>query len=240
MSKQTLAYLTFLLAVAFAVAPLVTNPFTGYTADQLPYPQPQPIIQPIGPTFSIWPVIYLWLIVGAGYGALRAAEDPSWHEMRRYLAVSLVIGTCWLWVANISPILATFMIVAMAATATLAMRCAGRNDRIWKRGPVGLYAGWLTVASAVSISIVLPGYGLMDPQLSGILCLIIALVVALLVQTGSPSAWTYTVAICWAVGGIVINQWGSENLLVVALASLGWIIVALRGLFSAGLKYATE
>ncbi|MFV1598905.1 MULTISPECIES: tryptophan-rich sensory protein [unclassified Phaeobacter] len=240
MSKQSMAYLTLALALAFAAAPLITDPFTGYTADQLPYPQPDPVIQPIGPAFSIWIVIYIWLIVGAGFGVFRAPEGSTWHEMRKPLSISLAIGVCWLWVANSSPILATILIIAMTVTAILAMRRAGRNKRVWKRGPVGLYAGWLTAASAVSISIILPGYGLMNPQLAGVICLTAALAVGLLVQADSPSAWTYTVAICWAIGGIIINQWGSDNWLIIALAGLGWIALALRGLSGAGLINTTE
>ncbi|ATF20226.1 tryptophan-rich sensory protein [Phaeobacter gallaeciensis] len=240
MNKQSLAYLTLALAIAFAAAPLVTAPFTGYTASQLPYPQPDPVIQPVGPAFSIWIVIYLWLVVGAGFGAVRAAENSSWHEMRKPLSVSLAIGVCWLWVANMSPILATFLILAMTVTAILAMDRAGGRKRIWKRGPIGLYAGWLTAASAVSISIVVPGYGLMNPEIAGVICLVAALAVAWVVQSRNPTASTYTIAVCWAIGGIVVNQWSSENWLIVALAGLGWIALALRGVSGAGLINATQ
>ncbi|MFS4583434.1 tryptophan-rich sensory protein [Phaeobacter sp. C3_T13_0] len=235
MQKQSLAYLTLVLAVAFAAAPLVTEPFTGFTTNQLPYPQPNPIIQPIGPAFSIWIVIYVWLILGAGFGVLRVPEAATWHEMRKPLAISLSLGVCWLWVAKTSPVLATIMIVIVTATAILAMRRAGNDKRIWKRGPVGLYAGWLTAASAVSISVVVSGYGIIDGQIAGVICLLAALAVAFWVQSGSPSAWTYTVAVCWAIGGIIINQWGSGNWFVVTLASCGWIALALRGLSGARL-----
>ncbi|AHD11481.1 hypothetical protein [Phaeobacter gallaeciensis] len=240
MNKQSLAYLTLALAIAFAAAPLVTAPFTGYTASQLPYPQPDPVIQPVGPAFSIWIVIYLWLIVGAGFGAVRAAENSSWHEMRKPLSISLAIGVCWLWIANMSPILATLLILAMTVTAILAMDRAGGRKRIWKRGPIGLYAGWLTAASAVSISIVVPGYGLMNPEIAGVICLVAALAVAWVVQSRNPTASTYTIAVCWAIGGIVVNQWSSDNWLIVALAGLGWIALALRGVSGAGLINATQ
>ncbi|APG48955.1 tryptophan-rich sensory protein [Phaeobacter porticola] len=240
MKKPLLAYLTLALAVAFAAAPLITQPFTGYTADQLPYPQQNPVIQPIGATFSIWGVIYLWLIVGSGFGAIKAPERPVWHAMRKPLSISLALGVFWLWAANTSPILATVMIIAMAVTAISATHRADGHLRIWKRGPVGLYAGWLTAASAVSVSVVAPGYGLVNAQLAGILCLIAALAVALMVQSRSPTAWTYTIAICWALGGIIINQWGSGNWVILALAGFGWILLALRGAFGAGLINTTQ
>ena len=63
--KQIIAVLTFILALAFALAPALTNPFTGFTADQLPVPQIDPPIQPAGYAFAIWGLIYLWLIASA-------------------------------------------------------------------------------------------------------------------------------------------------------------------------------
>ena len=42
------AFLTLVVALAFALAPAVTNPFSGFEADQLPIPQIDPPIQPAG------------------------------------------------------------------------------------------------------------------------------------------------------------------------------------------------
>lgn len=233
MNSRHLAYLTLVLAICFAAAPLVTSPFTGFTADQLPNYQPDPVIQPAGWAFSIWGVIYLWLVLGSVYGAIRASDHPHWDDMRKPLAVSLLLGVFWLWAANTSPILATVMILVMAGTAIMATLRARDEDRLWRRGPVGLYAGWLTAASAVSVSIVLPGYGLVAPLTAGVVALLVALGVALWVQARSPDALSYAVAVCWALAGIFIDQWNGGNVLVLGLAAIGFIMIALRALFAA-------
>ena len=63
--KHALALLTLALTASFAVAPAITEPFTGFRPDQLPIPQTDPPIQPAGWAFSIWGLIYGWLIVSA-------------------------------------------------------------------------------------------------------------------------------------------------------------------------------
>jgi hypothetical protein len=157
MQPKYLALVVMIATVAFALSPLATIGFSGFTPEQFPIPQIDPPVQPAGYAFSIWGVIYLWLIVGAGFGLLRAADDPDWRSMRPPLAISLIIGTFWIAAANSSPVLATVMILAMAVSATMAMLRAG-NSRPWLQvRPVALYAGWLTAATGVAIGLLLGG-----------------------------------------------------------------------------------
>ena len=95
------AWLTALLAITFAGSPLVTSPFTGFRADQLPIPQVAPPLQPAGYAFSIWGVIYLWLIASCIFGALVYAlvvpDGPG--LIGAFPGVYGLIGgfTCLLW-----------------------------------------------------------------------------------------------------------------------------------------------
>ncbi|WP_293573238.1 tryptophan-rich sensory protein [Phaeobacter sp.] len=228
MSHRIAAYLAFVLAVAFAAAPILTEPFMGYREDQLPFYQSDPVIQPAGWAFGIWGVIYLWLIAGTAYGARAKPDDPDWTAMRRPLVISLGLGVLWLWAANTSPVLATVMIVVMAGTAIAATIRGGKLPQALGLGPVGLYAGWLTAATAVSLSIVVPGYGLLGPMTSGLIALTGALIVALWVLARAPNAISYAVGVCWALFGIVIDQWSSGNWIVLLMAGLGLCLIALR------------
>ena len=56
----------------FAASPFLSEGFNGFAPDQFPVPQDDPPVQPAGYAFSIWGVIYLWLIVGTGFGG----EEP--------------------------------------------------------------------------------------------------------------------------------------------------------------------
>ena len=65
-----LAYLTLALSVLFALSPLLAPDFGGFDPDQFPVPQDDPPVQPAGYGFAIWGVIYVWLILSAGFGVL--------------------------------------------------------------------------------------------------------------------------------------------------------------------------
>jgi len=224
--KQTLSYLTLAATAAFAVAPALTNPFMGFTADQLPVPQIDPPIQPAGYAFAIWGLIYSWLVVSAVFGVLKRRDDDGWHHARMPLIVSLVIGVPWLAIANASAIWATVTIALMAAFAIAALLRAPATDRWWLQAPVGIYAGWLTAASFVSIGSTMAGYAVLtDGQGWAYLGVIGALIVALAVLWHKPNAPEYGLTVVWALVGIIVAN-GMANVPVTGLAIAGALLLA--------------
>jgi len=228
MSNRTLAILVLVAALAFAASPLIFPGFAGYDPDRFPIPQQDPPVQPAGWAFSIWGVIYLWLIAGAGFGLWRRAEDEEWRLMRTALLASLTIGFFWLPVAQRLPGLATLMILAMLVTAVTAMIWAGRRDRWLEGRPVALYAGWLTAASGASAGIWLGGHGWLSAQAAAIVCLIAVGLLALGVQALRPREWAYPAAVIWALAGVIAANWGAGNWPVIAIAALAAALLALR------------
>lgn len=232
MSPRQLAIIVLIAAIAFAASPLLTIGFNGFTQGQFPVEIENPPVQPAGYAFSIWGLIYLWLIVGAAFGLWKAASDPDWQAMRTPLAASLFIGFFWLVAANAAPVLATVMIVAMAATAILAMLRAGVSDPVFQVHPVALYAGWLTAATGVAIGVMLGGYGILSAQMAAIICLIGVLGVAIVVQSVRPRAWTYPAAIIWALVGVIVSNAQTMNTAVIALCVFGIVALLIRPLGS--------
>lgn len=226
------ALATLILTVAFAASPLVTPPFTGFEDGQLLVPQPDPLIQPAGWAFSIWGVIYLWLIVSAVVGLWRRAADPGWDRARAPLMVSLAIGAPWLWVATVSPIAASVMIFGMLVFAVIALLRAPRADWALLAAPVGLYAGWLTAASAVSLGVTMAGYGVLDGTAWAYIGVPLAAAVALAVLLARRDGYTYGVAVLWALTGILAKS-GLEPLsfagLVGAVMVLLIAVLVIRG-----------
>ena len=209
------AILTAIFAASFIISPAFTS-FTGFEANQLPIPQVDPPIQPAGYAFSIWGLIYGWLIVSAVFGLWKRGDDPAWDRARPFLILSFMIGTPWLYVATQNPVLATIMIIAMAATAIIALLRAPEFDRWWFQAPVAIYAGWLTAASFVSIGSTMAGYGIIFGSLGWAYAGIVgALVVSLGVyfQRRAPE---YLLAIIWALVGIIVANQGTE-------ASVVWL-----------------
>lgn len=219
--SRSSAALVLIAALAFALSPLFTTGFNGFEPAQFPVQQLNPPVQPAGYAFSIWGVIYLWLIAGAVYGLWRAANDADWRAMRPPLALSLIIGSFWLAAANASPIMATVMIIAMAASAIVAMMRAGQSKPWVQVRPVALYAGWLTAATGVAIGVILGGYGVLSAQSAAILCLVGVLIVSLFVQSARPREWGYAAAVIWALIGIIVANLATQNWPVIALAVFG-------------------
>lgn len=224
------AGLVLLAAILFAASPLFTEGFNGFEPGQFPVPQDDPPVQPAGYAFSIWGLIYLWLIIGAGFGLLKRSDDPDWEAMRPPLVVSLVIGAAWLPVANVSPVIATILIWVMLGTAFLSLFRVGDTDRWFQQAPVAIYAGWLTAASSVSIGLLLGGYGLLSGTWAAIVALSFGLVIALVAQYRLHRAPEYGVTVIWALIGVIVANTGPVNIAVVGLCLIGIMsILALRG-----------
>lgn len=223
--RKITAIFTLAAAVAFAVSPILSPGFAGFSPDQFPVPQNDPPIQPAGWAFSIWGVIYLWLIASALFGLLKRDDDPAWHPARPALIASLVVGAAWIPVANISPAYATVLIWIMWATAVVALFRTPDFDQWWLRVPVGLYAGWLTAASSVATAILLTGYGAEPVLPIHAMFIIVALGLSTLVlrRINAPS---YALAVIWALAGVIAANLGADRVLMIALPAIGILLLA--------------
>ncbi len=220
------AWLTLLSTLTFVASPGFTAPFSGFRRDQLPIPQIEPPVQPAGYAFSIWGLIYGWLLVSAVYGVLQRRTDGSWDRARAPLVVSLVAGTPWLAIANRSAIWATVLIFVMAAGAIVALTRTPDGDTRWLRTPVAIYAGWLTAAACVSLGSTAAGYGVLTTGLGwAFIGIVLALVVAIMVQRAAPRAPAYGSTVIWALVGIMVAN-RADPLSVTLLAGTGVLVLA--------------
>ena len=226
MSRPLIALLTFLLAIGFAVSPFFVSGFNGFSPDQFPIPQDNPPVQPAGYAFSIWGLIYVWLIVGMGWGLWKRREDYLWHDMRLPLALSLFVGCFWLAVAVASPIWASVLIWVMLVSALYALFRTPREDRGCAALPVGLYAGWLSAASCVSLGLLAAGYGWMSGPTAGLVFVGLAIVIAAGVQSSLMRAPTYGIGVIWALVAVVVANVATAPT-VAALAAGGAIALIL-------------
>ncbi len=224
--SQLKAWLTLVVTLTFVASPAFTSPFSGFASDQLPIPQINPPVQPAGYAFSIWGLIYGWLLVSAVYGVWARRTDPAWDRVRTPLIASLALGTPWLAVANRSPIWATVLIIAMAATAIAALMRAPDADRWWLRAPLAIYAGWLTAATFVSLASTTAGYGLLTGSIGwALIGITLALLVGVLVQRALPRAPWYGLTVIWALVAIIVAN-GRAQLGVTLLAGTGILVLA--------------
>jgi len=202
--RTVIAILCFVLSVTFAASPFLVSDFSGFDPDLFPVPQADPPVQPAGYAFAIWGVIYGWLILGLGWGLLLARTDGQWHDMRVPLCASLAIGTVWLGVAMTSPIWASVLIWAMLLSALAALFLAPVANAAWASWPVGLYTGWLSAASCVSLGLLAAGYGWMDQTTAALIAVGLAIIIGCFVQAALGRAPTYGIAVIWALVAVVV------------------------------------
>lgn len=221
-----LALILVLSTLAFALAPIVTPPFTGHDPGQFPVEILRPAIQPAGYAFAIWSAIYLWLILHAGFGLWKRQADPAWVKVRPALTLAVVLGTVWLAIAGASPILATGVILVMAAAAITAFLQATTARDLWLlSAPLAILAGWLTAAAAVSTGVLLAGYGILGNEEAAIDMMAAVLILGALVQWRKPRMPVYGLTLVWALVGIAVANWGSGT--IVAWVAFGIAAVAL-------------
>ncbi|MFZ1468263.1 MAG: hypothetical protein WAT09_04705 [Paracoccaceae bacterium] len=223
------AIILLISVLAFAIAPFVVPPFMGYDPSAFPIRIERHPIQPAGWAFSIWGVIYLWLVIHAGYGVWQRATDPVWDRPRLPLALSALIGTVWMSIAAASPIWGTVTIWPMAIAAIIAfLRADPVVDRLVLAPPIAMLAGWLTAAASVSTGVLLAGYGLMAPVVAAAAMLVLVLVITLAIQRMKPRQPIYGLTVVWALTGIIAVNISATP--TVAILAAGGIVVVLTGL----------
>lgn len=219
------AVLVAATTLAFVTSPLLVPEFRGFEPDLFPVPQVNAPVQPAGFAFAIWGVIYLWLLVSAGFGLIARGRAADWMPMRPALALSVGIGAAWLPVAMVSPLGATVLIWIMWGTAMVALLRAPGLDRLLARGPVGLYAGWLTAAGCVSIGLLLAGYGLMSQTGAAILALLLALALSVAILRFGGNFPEFGFSVVWALIAVAVAGWDDATV-VTWLAATGAGLVA--------------
>jgi len=223
------ALILLLVTIAFGLAPLVTPPFTGYDPALFPVDIGRPAIQPAGYAFSIWSVIYLWLIVHAVYGLWQRPADLLWAPSRLPLTVAIAVGVVWLWIAGQSAVWGTATIWIMAAGALTAfLRAPTEPDRWLLSGPLAIFAGWLTAAAAVSTGVLIAGHGVLSNIGSALAMLALVLVIALIVQAQKARMPVYGLTVIWALAGVIVAN--RTDLTLVAWAAAAGAAVMLVAL----------
>lgn len=217
--------LVLLMALAFGLSPLLTPEFRGYDATQFPVRLDAPAILPAGYAFAIWGLIYLWLVLHAGFGLWRRADDPAWDGVRAPLILSLAVGAIWLFVAVRDPIWASVLIAVMLAGALVALlRAPAVPDRWLLLAPLAIYAGWLSAATGVSLGVLLAGFGWLSDTGAAVVMLGVVLALAVAVQLRLGRAPEYGLTVVWALIAVCVRN-GAGNLVVTGLAAAGCLVM---------------
>lgn len=165
--------LAVILAVAFALGAPAHQGLTGWGLSAGEFASDgNTTLRAAGYAFSIWGLIYAGLVGYAIYQALpRNDANPRLAALGWPAAVAIAGCGAWIVASALDLKWLTVLIIgAAAATLTSALWRQARvadvatvGERVLAWWPLGLLAGWLTIASAINLLTVLTAQGLIGP-----------------------------------------------------------------------------
>lgn len=211
---------------------------TGAISDALPNP-----FVPFGPTFAVWGVIFLGLLLFGVFQALPAQRGARLDRVFWPFLLANLLNMAWLlcWHALAYGLSVLVMLGLLASLIWLYRRLAALRPLSPAEGwclrvPTSLYLGWISVATIANITawlvsrgVTQGALGLSAPLWSALLVVVAALIGAVMLLRERDLAFALVLA--WAFYGVYAKRpdmttvvWGvligAAVLLVAALLSL--------------------
>lgn len=175
-------------------------------------------VAPAGPAFAIWSVIYAGLLAYAVWQLLPAQATDSRHRRLGYpIALSLLLNAAWilsvqfdlLW-ASVPTIVLLLIVLAGAFRITLASRPKNLVETVVTDGTVGLYLGWVTIATAANVAAVLTaagftGFGI-SPDLWGVLVIAVAGAIGVALALYGKGRLAPSASLCWGIAWVAVGR----------------------------------
>ena len=200
-------------------------------------------VVPVPPTFAIWGLIFLSCAAFAAWQALPGNLDDPLLSQIGWIAICLFAGNIvWeLWVPKNGLDWASVAIIAVELILVFALlfiaTAADLDGWTWwlVAFPFQLFAGWVSAAFFVNLSSTLlrpfvhreDANGGTDPRRPAVaLALIGSAIILGLIAAFASGAWPYALAVCWALGGIVVTNLSKPTIAGTAVAGAVFIALA--------------
>lgn len=196
------------------------------------------LFTPANYVFAIWGVIYIGLICIAVYQALPSQKaNPRLEKVRGWMVVSGVANIAWilLWHYEQFPLTMVAMgLLLLTLIITYRRLEIGRlgpslTERWMLQVPIGIYLGWISVATVANASVVLVvqnwgGWGI-SPQIWTLIMMGVALILGWVIAW-QRSETAFPLVLAWAFAGIAIRNAGTEILVGGAWVAVGLALLA--------------
>jgi hypothetical protein len=199
---------------------------------------------PANYAFSIWGIIYTFVIGFAIYQALPSQRNnPKLVGVRELFIVSCALNISWTFAwhyefYSLSLILMVGILLTMIGIyvrAGIGKPAKRWGERLWVHLPFSLYLSWIAVATIANAASLLTYYGwsafgVSDSLWSAIMILIAALVGAAVLWRRANAA--YAAVYVWAVYAITVRYANETPITVAAYAGIVIVVAAaIRGWF---------
>lgn len=175
-------------------------------------------LAPGGAAFAIWTPIYAGLLAYAVWQSMPAQKsDPRQLKLGFPIAGSLLLNAVWILsiqlgylAASVPIILLLLAVLVWTFTITLGSRPRSVVETIVVDGTIGLYLGWVCVATAANVTAFLSaagfrGFGLsQDPW--AVLILLIAGAVGILIAVRGRGRLTPAISLSWGLAWIAVAR----------------------------------
>lgn len=175
-------------------------------------------VAPGGPAFMIWQVIYAGLLAYAVWQALPAQRSDVRQRRTGWLVLaSMALNAAWIGVVQAEllvgslPVIAAILVVLVVTVARLGeRRPGGPLEAVLVDGTLGLYLGWVTVATIANTFAVVVAEGADARSAAADAWAVAALAVAGAVGVGY-AVWTrgrlaVGAAIAWGLTWVVVAR----------------------------------
>lgn len=175
-------------------------------------------VAPAGSAFGIWSVIYAGLIGYTIWQLLPTQTRADRHRKLGYpIALSLILNAAWilsvqfdlLW-ASVPIIVLLLVVLIWAFRLSLASRPSNVIDAIVTDGTMGLYLGWVTIATVANVAAVLTaagfdGFGL-SPDLWGVVLIAGAGVIGVGLALYGRGRLAPAASLCWGIAWVAVGR----------------------------------
>jgi hypothetical protein len=202
------------------------------------------LIAPAGPAFSIWSVIYAGLLAYAVWQFLPSQTSRDRQRRLGYpVTATLVLNAAWilsvqaglLW---LSAIVIVLLLIALLITFVLVVRTRMPRQSVIESivldGTVGLYLGWVCVATAANLTAGLmvagfDGFGA-APEVWGVAIVVVAGLAGIALAVFGGGRLTPALSLSWGLAWLSVSRITGElvspTVAAAAIASASAVIVA--------------
>ncbi len=198
------------------------------------------LIAPATPAFSVWSVIYLGLIVYAVWQLLPRQSSAERHRRLGYwVAASLVLNAFWilsiqfdLLPLSVPVIVVLLAVLVQAFLQAIAYPPASLADSIITDATIGLYLGWVCVATAANVTALLvasgfTGWGL-PPELWSVMVVAVATAVGVLLAVASRGRISPALTLAWGLAWVAVGRLaGDPASLITGVAAVIAVVLVL-------------
>lgn len=231
-SDRVRQILVFLLSIAAIAAAFIGSGALGGTPIQEAaggaLAADSTLIAPASPAFSIWSVIYVGLFAYAVWQLFPSQAARTVHRRVGYLvALTMLLNAAWigsvqLGQLGLSVVVIVILLAILGITFSKLQGLRGDTESasggvlasIILDGTIGLYLGWVTIATAANVTAWLTKIGFrgfdIDPEVWGVAVVVVAALVGIATTLASEGRLTPALALAWGLSWLAVARLTDE------------------------------